>query len=92
MKVKRITFILASILLFSYFSYISIKIIEFKTGYNIESKITGLASFGAGLLLSRPKAGSAIMIIIILALVVYFNRGRIKNLIEKIRERKIKEV
>jgi len=89
MKLKWIILIL--VLIFSFFSYISIRIIEFKTGYDIEAKITGLASFGAGLLLSRPKAGSAIMIIIILGIIVYFNRKRIRSIIEKIKGKKEEE-
>ena len=50
------------------------------------SKITGVLMFGAGVLLSRPRFGSSIMIIILLAIIGYFNRKRIKKIIEKIRE------
>jgi uncharacterized membrane protein len=92
MKAKKIISILASILILSYFSYISIKIIEVKTGYDIEGKITGLATAGAGLLLSRPRSASFIMIFIIVAIIYYFNRERIKNLIEKIKGKREEEI
>jgi len=57
----------------------------YKKGLNF---ITGGVIFGAGVLLSRPRAGSVAMIMIILALIGYFGRGKIKKLIEKIREKR----
>lgn len=52
--------------------------------------ITGGIIAGAGLLLSRPKLASSIVIIVILSIVCYYNRERIEKIIEKIREKRIK--
>ncbi len=85
MKIKWITFIFALILVLSYFSYVSIKIIELKTGYELKDKITGFVTAGAGLLLSRPRTASFIVIFIMVAIIYFFNRERIKGVIEKIK-------
>lgn len=56
------------------------------------SFITGAIIAGAGLLLSRPRLASFLMIIIILSIVGYFNRKRIERIIEKIREKRTEKL
>jgi hypothetical protein len=51
-------------------------------------KITGMFVFGTALLLSRPRSGLVIMILIILSLVGYFNREKISRFIEWIRKKR----
>jgi hypothetical protein len=50
--------------------------------------ITGGVIAGAGLLLSRPKFGGFLMVMIILAVIGYYNRKKIGKLIEKIRKKR----
>jgi len=86
-KIKRIILMLILILAVS---YVSIKVISRYNG-ELGDKITGAIVFGAGLLLSRPKSGSIIMIVMVLALVGYFNRERIEKIIEKIRKKRVEK-
>lgn len=81
MKKLKIVFISVLVLVLG---YASIKIIP--SFNNLRDKITGGA--GAGLLLSRPKSASFVMIIILLAVIAFFNRKRIKEIIEKIKEKR----
>lgn len=63
-------------------------IVEFGTEYEVINKVTGSIVAVTGLLMSRPRVGSSIMIIVILSLICYYSRERIEKLIEKIREKK----
>lgn len=56
------------------------------------SMITGGVIAGAGVLLSRPKTASFLMMFILIAVVYYFSKNKIKKIIEKIREKRIKNL
>jgi len=88
MKKLRIVLIACIVLVLG---YASIKVVS-SFNNDLGNKITGMIIAGAGLLLSRPKTSSFIMIIIILSLVFYFNRERIGKTIEKIKERRVEKL